>query len=326
MLSRRCVNPMKMNEQVFQKCLTEWEASTGNQAFWQELADEHGFTSVESIRSAFKRERKARGIVKVQNRTIQQNPIIGVMDLETLPMKIEGFLFGLREQYISYDMVAKNSRMLSWAGKIIGDNRVFSDIMTPEEAVDYNSYRVTASAREFINACDFIIGHNWEGYDGKILNTELLHNYIAPVEYKSIDTLLLLRRNFRLPSYKLADVNKQFGIRNKISNEGFSLWKRCAAGKKSALDEMLYYNEGDILATEDLFYRIHPYVSRSLPNFDVYRLGGTKQCMCGNTRFINSGYMYTASGKFNRSVCTCGAIYKGRKNLLTKEEKKFLTS
>lgn len=318
---------MKMTDDVFQVCLEQWTSSTGNQAFWQELADRFGFISAESIRSAFKRERIARGIVKVHNRTIQQNPVIGIMDFEALPLKIEGYLFGIRDQYINYDMVARDTRMLSWAGKLAGDNRIFSDIMTPKEAVEYDSYRVTQSARQFVNACDFIIGHNWNSYDGKLLNTELAYNHIAPVDYTAIDTLSLLRKHFRLPSYKLADVNKQFGIRNKLSNEGFSLWKRCANGEQSALAEMLYYNEGDILATEDLFYRIAPYVSKSLPNFDVHRIGMPKQCVCGNQHFQNGTYMYTVGGKFSRLTCTnCGAIYKGRKNLLTKEERRLLAA
>jgi hypothetical protein len=317
---------MKMTDEVFNECLSAWQVSTGNQAFWQELANRFEFGSVESIRSAFKRERQARGIVKVQNRTIQQNPVIGVMDFETLPLKIEGYLFGIRDQYITYDMVARDSRILSWAGKVLGDNRVFSDIMTPDEARNYDSHRITKSAKSFVDACDFIIGHNWKGFDGKVLNSELMFHRLAPVDYTAIDTLLLIRHYFREASYKLADINKKYGIRNKISNEGMNLWRRCANGDPDALAEMLFYNEGDILANEDLFYRIAPYVSRSLPNFDIYRSGMKRECVCGNNVFHSEGYMYTTGGKFSRLRCTCGAIYKGRKNLLTKEEKKLLTA
>lgn len=315
-----------MNEAVFQECLTAWEASTGNQRFWTELALANNYVSGEALRSAFKRKRKALGIVKIRNRTIQQSPIIGVMDFETLPMKIEGYMFSIRDQWIPFDMIAKHSHMLSWAGKVIGDNRVFSDIMTRSEAVNYDSERVTKSARQFVDACDFIIGHNWKGFDGKVLNSELMFHRLPPVEYTAIDTLLLIRQYFKEPSYKLADINQKYGIRNKISNEGLVLWKRCAAGEQSALNEMLYYNEGDILATEDLFYRIHPYVARSLPSFDVFNPSLVRQCICGNTKFAKDGYMYTSNGKFTRSRCTCGAIYKGRKNLLTKKEKAFLAA
>ncbi len=315
------------NEDFFQECLNAWSNSIGNNTtpIWKDISEKYGLPDSERLRDLFRKERVARGILKTNHRTVQQNPRVAIIDLETLPLKIEGYLWGIRDQYLSYDMVAQDSHMLSWSAKYLNSSQVFHDIMTPEEAIKYDSLRVTNSLMEFINNCDIVIGHNWNGFDGKILNSELMFHYLPPVKYRSIDTYTLLKNNFRETSYKLADINKKYGIRDKISNEGMRLWVKCANGEQEALDTMLDYNDGDIFSTEELFWRIQPYVNNSVPNFGTYQDGLSKACNCGCTEFKADGEWYTQQAKFERFRCSnCGAVHRGKRNLLSKEESKAL--
>lgn len=316
-----------MTEEVFNECLEHWKQSVGNSSdpFWVNLAEKYD-TTVDAIRSKFKRERQKRGISKSEQRTIQQNPVVGVIDLETLPLKIEGTLWGIRDQYITYDMIKQNSVMLSWAGKYLYDSQMYSDVMNSKEALKYNSRRITKSLREFVDTCDIVIGHNWRGFDYGILNFELTRHELPPVKYRTIDTYSLIKSNYRLPSYKLDYVNTVFGIRTKVSHEGKGLWDRCVRGEEDALVEMLTYNEGDILANEELFWKIQPYCDNSIPNFGTYQDSVPQMCQCGSTAFKKEDRLwYTNLSSFERFACkNCGAVHRGRKNLLSKDKREGL--
>jgi len=50
-----------MNEEIFNDCLERWNRKD-KLPFWQELADEHNYSTKDKLRSAFSRERKRRGI------------------------------------------------------------------------------------------------------------------------------------------------------------------------------------------------------------------------------------------------------------------------
>ena len=52
-----------MREDIFQDCLERWNDSNDGEPIWVELAKKHGFTTKDSLRNAFNRERKARGII-----------------------------------------------------------------------------------------------------------------------------------------------------------------------------------------------------------------------------------------------------------------------
>jgi len=317
---------MTLDDKKFQECYDNWSVSVGNSTnpYWTQLSKKYK-TTPESLRSWFKRERIKRGISKTEQRTVQQSPVVGIVDLETLPLRLNGYIWGIRDQYITYDMVAQDSHMLSWAGKYMHDSKMYSDIMTSQEAKNYDSFRITNSLQKFVNTCDIVIGHNWNGFDGKILNSELMFHELNPVKYRTIDTYILLRSHFRETSNKLSDVNKKYGIRDKISNEGFSLWKKCAEGEQESLNIMLEYNEGDILATEALFWKIQPYVNNSIPNFGTYQDSLSKSCHCGCKSFKTEGYWYTNQAKYDKYRCeNCGSLHRGKKNLLDKSEAKAI--
>lgn len=318
---------MSLSDKAFDESLRAWNESNGNSTtpIWGNLARKYGFTSAEALRSAFKRARKKRGISKKGNKTMQQSPVIGIFDLETLPLKIEGYMWRIHDQYISHDMIQQNWSMVSWSGKILGEDGIQSDVMNPKEAVKRDSLRITKSAREFLDSLDIVIWHNGDSFDNGIFNYELTMNGLKPVRFKSIDTYKLIKWNYTLPSYKLGYVNSLFGIREKISNEGMPLWIACSEGDPEALKTMLNYNEGDIFSNEELFRKISPYCNVGLPNFSTYYADGTTQTCnhCGSklVRDNKHPYWYTNLARFERLVCPSdGSIYRGRKNLFTKTD------
>jgi len=315
---------MSMDQRVFEECLEAWRMSSGNSTtpFWDTLAKKHGYPSTEALRSQFKRERKSRHIEKDGQRTVQQNPIVGVVDIETLPLEIRGRMWNIHNQYIPHSMIESNWALLSWSAKYLNQSGVISDVLSPKEAVARDSERILTSLWKFIDTCHIVIGHNFDGFDGGIIVSELTKYGLPPLKYRTIDTYKLIKRHYRLPSYSLAYVNRFFGLRDKMSNEGMPLWNRCAEGDPDALLEMDTYNQEDVLAGEDLFFKIQPYCDNSIPNFGTYSDELLQICHCGNSSFRREERdWFTNQARYAKYRCTkCGALHRGKRNLLTKDK------
>jgi hypothetical protein len=315
-----------MNTEIYRAIFPHYSSGTIN---WEEQRQKFGYNSKEQLRSQFRRERKRRGDparmlddgVANSDRVLDL-PKIGVMDIESLPGK--KYFWSLWEENGSPTQVIEDVCLLSWAAKFIDDDTMYSDIMTPKEALSRNPERVALSAYEFLSKCEIVIGHNWKGYDGKMLNTFFLM-YARPVKYRTVDTLEVAKSTFKFSSNSMKFINDKLGIRNKIENEGFPLWDKCSNGDQEALNTMLDYNCGDILSTESLFWRLQPFIS-NLPNFQTYRMGDEERgCHCGSYDIKKVGNWYTNLAVYEKLRCNdCGALMRGKKNLLDKEKRETL--
>lgn len=318
-----------MESSLFESLYASYLHNFDDNRGWKELSKEYGYVTGEALRSAFKRERRARSLPSKND--LQSNikpeikkvpmPKIGVMDIESLPLL--AYCWSLWDQNIGINQIAKDMCLLSWAGKFLNESKIYSDILKPEECEERLDKRIVESAHDFVSKCDYIIGHNFNEFDGKILNTLFLRYGLLPVKYKIIDTLIIAKSNFRFTSRKLDFINTKLGIRNKLSTD-FELWSRCDKGDKQSLDEMLKYNFVDIYATEELFYKVRPYVN----NINVSLYNETEECQCpncGNTELEHEGFYYTKVSKFETLRCEkCGAVSRKRENLVSKEKKKNL--
>lgn len=316
-----------MDESLFEDCLEHWKVSDGYTKFWPQLAEKWGWSNSEKLRDTFKKERKRRGIFKEVESKPPFNsklnmPRVGVMDIETLPAEV--LTFNLFDQNIGMEQIISDICLLSWSGKFLNESKIYSDILTPEEAVVKNEERIAKSAWDFISKCDYIIGHNWNGFDGKILNVAFLQYGLPPLKYIGIDTYLVAKQSFKFTSSSLKFINKKLGIRNKLDNSGFPLWRSCHQGDKESLDTMLEYNIVDILATEQLFYRLQPYVKNL--NVALFNEISEYQCpVCGSQNLKNEGFYYTSGGKWESMRCSdCGCVSRKKNNLLDKDKKKSL--
>lgn len=249
-------------------------------------------------------------------------PRVAVVDIETLPMVI--YAWGLWDKYNAIEQVIQDGCILSWAGKWLNESTVYSDVLTPEEAILRDTHRIVKSLRDFLAEADVVIGHNYAQFDQRIINTEFLKANLPPLKYVVVDTFQVARLNFRFGSNKMKFINEQLGLKQKMDNDGFPLWKACSEGDASSLQTMLEYNCEDIGATEDLFYKVRPYV-RNL-NVALYNELDAQQCpVCGATDLRKEGYYYTPAGKWDSLRCgNCGCVARGKTNLFDKYKKKSL--
>jgi hypothetical protein len=101
------------------------------------------------------------------------------------------------------------------------------------------------------------------------------------------------------------------------------MWRECLNGNLEAWKEMEIYNKHDVLALEELYYKLIPW-DNSI-NFNLYHDEEDHVCKCGSTTFIKNGFYYTSSGKFQKHKCkSCGAEHRDKQNLFTKEKRASL--
>jgi len=324
----------KLDDKVFNECLEAKIKSQGKIPFWENkfkkfVAEGYGLKDREDLRDKFRKWCKKRGITinfenenTTSNIEIKQSPRVAVCDIESLPLI--SYNWAIWDQNIGLDQIIVDGCMLGWAGKFLNESEMYSDILTSKEAKARDTLRITKSIWNFLSKADVVIGHNYSQYDVKYINTEFLRHGLPPLKYVIVDTLVVAKQNFRFSSNKMKFLNEQLGIRNKIDNSGFNLWKGCDQGDEESLKTMLEYNIGDIGATEELFYKVRPYIR----NFNValYNELSEPQCpTCGSTNLVKEGYYYTPAGKWDSIRCKdCNCMSRAKENLLSKDKKKSL--
>ncbi len=251
-------------------------------------------------------------IVKVK----KKNPAILLFDIEALPMSV--FVWGLYKQRISPDNIISDFVVLSWSAKWLFDDKIMSDALTSDEALNKDDSRVVGNIWTLLNEADIIIAHNAKGYDvGKLNARFLYHGFAPPNHYQVIDTLSVLRKAFKISSNSLDYATKFLGLEQK-THPGFNTWKQCFLGDPRALKEMQTYNENDVLILEELYTRIRPWIENH-PNLGLYVDTTEPVCPnCGSTNLFWNGTYKTQLGEYQAFRCECGAIGRSKVNNLKK--------
>jgi len=134
--------------------------------------------------------------------------------------------------------------------------------------------------RKFIidyNKCDIVIGQKNDRLDNRRIATRATkHNLEFNSYVKSFDIMKQTKRLFRLPSYAMAFIAKFFGLTLKLSHEGIHMWEMIEDGtpaeKKEYMAKMLEYNVGDIVTTEEIYYKLRKYMGHKI-HFGVFNGG-----------------------------------------------------
>lgn len=236
------------------------------------------------------------------------------------------YTFSRFKAFISPIQVIQEPYLLTFAGKWLNQDTVFSYKLTdyPLFQTDYKSdYELVKDIWNLLDQCDIFIAHN-ANFDKGWMNARFaLYGLNPPSPYKVIDTLKQLRQHFTLPANSLAAACQYFNLKNqKLDNSGFELWRRCMEGHVEAFDEMETYNIGDILALEELYLKILPWI-KDHPNLALYYKDAKPRCVkCGSEDLVldPSHTVFTAISEFELYKCSCcGSHNRARTNIRTKE-------
>lgn len=224
------------------------------------------------------------------------------LDIETSPAEV--YAWGLWDQNIGLNQIARPTRMLCFAAKWIGEG---GRTMFWSEYHDSTSAMIQA-AWDLIDEADAVIHWNGTSFDMKHLNREFLeHFHTPPSPVHEIDLCSVVKRKFRFMSNKLQNVTEILGLEGKVKHEGFDLWLKCMAGDDAAWARMRKYNKRDVTLLEDLYGQLLPWI----PNHPNRRLtqpdAGCPRCGAPDAELERRGYRYTAVSRFQRLCCrVCG--------------------
>ncbi len=245
---------------------------------------------------------------------------IGFLDIETRP--IEAYVWGIWDQNIGLNQIIRGLEIMTYSFKWLGEEEVYWDSVEK----DKDERRVLETLWEFLDEADIIVTHNGDRFDVPIINSKFLEYEIKPYSpFKRIDTLKVLKSQFRLTSNRLDYASKYMGFEGKLATGGMQLWIDCINGKKEAWEKMVNYNIQDVIVLEEVYEKILPWI-RNHPNVSLYDDEDATVCpKCGGSSIQFRGYYYTAAGKFHRFQCKdCGGWGRVITNLLSKKKRKGL--
>lgn len=208
------------------------------------------------------------------------NNKILILDIETSPMK--AYVWKRWKENISLDQTISEWFMISWSAKWLDSSDIMGEVLTSEEAINENDFRIVKSLWLLLDEADIVIAHNGSRFDIPKINSRFIINgFPPPKPYRQIDTLITAKKVFGFSSNKLDALATYFGIPNKIETN-FSLWKRSLEGDKEALSYMLKYNKQDVDILEKVYLKLRPWIYRH-PNIN----NEPDKCpYCGSTSYV----------------------------------------
>jgi hypothetical protein len=254
-------------------------------------------------------------------------PRILVYDIETAP--IIAHVWGLWDNNVALNQIQSDWHILSWSAKWLG---------SPENEVMYMDQRNAVNLEDdreclqgiwnLLDEADVVITQNGKKFDQKKLNARfILNGFQPPSSYKHIDTKEIASKHFGFTSNKLEYMTDKLCVKYKKLKhpnfQGHEMWAQCLKRNMNAFNEMEMYNKHDVLALEELYYKLRPW-DKTI-NFNVYSDSLENKCSCGSTDLMKNGFYFTNHSKFQKYRCkSCGCEVRSKQNLFSKEKRMSL--
>lgn len=238
-------------------------------------------------------------------------PRILSLDIECTPIK--GWVWGPYEQNLIRTI--QDWYMLSFAYKWVDEKTTHVKALP-----DYKGYKkgscndraLVTDLAELFNQADIIIAHNGDAFDIKKSNARFLaHGIPVPSHYRTIDTLKVARKHFKMTYNKLDTLGEYLGVGKKLPHAGFDLWEGCMNGDPNSWKTMKAYNKQDVVLLEEVYLKLRPWIDNH-PNLLTFSEEETVGCTnCASTDLVSHGFRFAQGTKYRRLQCgECGAWVK----------------
>jgi len=252
-------------------------------------------------------------------------PRILFFDLESTPSIVA--TFGRWKQNIGTESVLREGGfLLSACWKWLGDEEVTKMVLTPNEAIKGDDTSIVCGLYEAFEQSDIVVAHNAAKFDVPLFKTRLIsHGMPPPKTVKVVDTLQIAK-GLRFNSNKLDSLGNYLNVGRKVETTGISLWIRCMNGDENALQEMVTYNEQDVVLLERVYMKLRAFDNKPA-NAGHYHHDDLSRCpVCGSHDIEFSGNsVFTPVSEFAEVLCNeCGHRSRTRKVINSKEKRNSL--
>ena len=262
---------------------------------------------------------------------MSSGPRIVTIDIETSP--IEAYTWGLWDVNVGLEQIKTEWTILSFSAKWLGEKKItYMDSGGRGAAKVRDDKPLLGVLWKILDEADIVIAQNGKRFDLKKINARMLmHGFLPYSPVKVIDTMLAAKRHFGFTSNKLAWMSKYLTTSAKSEHKkfpGFELWTECLKDNKQAWAEMKSYNVQDVVATENLYLKLRPWMDNHT-NISVFSNVERPSCpKCGSSKVQRRGVARTQVSTFSRYHCqSCGGWSRSRLALpVTEKAKPFLNN
>lgn len=235
------------------------------------------------------------------------------IDIETSPSL--GYVWGLFQQNLALNQLDQVTEVMCFAAKWLDKSKV-EFYSTHHHGKD----EMVRQAWRLLDEADAVIHYNGASFDIPHLNREfLLAGLTPPSPYKQIDLMLAAKKKFRFISRKLQHITEQLELSGKLSHTGFQMWRDAMAGDEKAWNLFRRYNIQDVRTTEELYFRLLPWIDGHPHQGLFVEDEGVSQTLCprcGKDALQKRGFAVTDLGRYQRYHCQeCGGWSRGKKAL-----------
>lgn len=241
-------------------------------------------------------------------------PKILVLDIETSPSLAR--VWSIWNVNVSLDMLEQDWRIICFGAKWAGQKAI--EVATNEGDWEDDTPLLKRLWALFDEA-DMIVGHNAQRFDVKKINARFLEaGFDPPSPYRVIDTLAEVKKIAAFTSNKLEYLSRKL-LRTKKSRHprfpGYLMWAECLKGNEDAWREMRKYQRIDVLAHEELWLKLRPWM-KNPPSVSPYDEDGDTKCTrCGSVDLIRWGFATSQVGRYARYKCKACAGYSQSRTL-----------
>jgi uncharacterized protein YprB with RNaseH-like and TPR domain len=164
----------------------------------------------------------------------------------------------------------------------------------------FDDSKLLKEASKLFEEADLTVTHFGSVFDRRFVQGRLLINGLPPIPpTKMRDTCMISRSAANFSSNRLKYLAKILKLRNqKLDNDWPSAWFKVMQGDMAALRGLAKYCKGDVLALEELYYRLLPF-DAAHPRIIMDR---TKCPVCAGAVEYR-GYSLVANKRYRRFVC-----------------------
>jgi hypothetical protein len=190
-----------------------------------------------------------------------KSPKICVFDIEN--SQSLGYFFDVYETSINHDDIVIPSYIFCISYSWWGEDRVYTLCIQDFPRFKKDIHDDTEVLKEFskvVEQADILVGHNIDRFDIKKINGRLFLKGLPPMPtVKTIDTLRIAKKYFRLDYNGLDAISKDLGLSGKTENSK-GLWRKCFEGDIKSLNQLAKYNKNDVRINKKVFEREMPFL------------------------------------------------------------------
>lgn len=235
------------------------------------------------------------------------DPRILVVDIETKLIDVRAF--GIRDQYLDIKQIVdipRSARTIHCIGyKWLGERKV---AVLSEWEHGYSE--MIRHIRDRLDEADATLGFNHINFDMKKMRGQIALEGIDDIKPPTNIDIFKTVRQMGFPSSKLDYIAQAFGIGRKVKHPGYEMWNDCLNGCPKAQRKMAKYCAGDVRLTEEVYYRLLPYIT----DHPHLRDRSGNNCPKCEAPMTSQGWKRTKHFKVQSLKCTgCGSWSQGKR-------------